>query len=230
VEWSKGRLGADARTALQVRRLLVGVLAEGLKLLHPLMPFLTEEIWQRLPVERDGVDSLMVADWRIPDVPESEEALASWAAVQALVTAVRDLRNSIKLPPAEKPRVIVAAAEAADRQRVELHREEIVRLARLGALEIVPAPPGRDGFAAAVLPAMEVLLDRGAPASRAEERRKLERERERLDKLLRDATRRLENEEFRERAPAEVVRRAEERQSEFRTQLEKLERTLEAIG
>jgi valyl-tRNA synthetase len=237
VEWSKGRLGGgageaagvDAETALQVRRLLVGVLAEGLKLLHPLMPFLTEEIWQRLPLERDGVESLTTAGWRIPEVPESEEAVASWAAVQALVTAVRDLRNAVKLAPSEKPRVLVAAAAEADRDRVERHRDEIVRLARLGAIEVVPAPPARDGFATAVLPGLEVFLDRGSPASRAEERRKLERERERLDRLLRDATRRLENEEFRQRAPAEVVRRQEEKQSEFRTLLEKLERTLDTI-
>jgi valyl-tRNA synthetase len=237
VEWSKARLGGagapgaavDAGTSLQVRRLLVEVLAEGLKLLHPLMPFLTEEIWQRLPLERRGVDSLMTAVWGIPKVPESEDAVASWTAVQGLVTAVRDLRNSIRLPPAEKPRVIVAAADGADRERVERHRDEIVRLARLGTLEIRPEPPARDGFATAVLTGMEVFLDRGSPASRQDERRKLERERERLDRLLRDATRRLENEEFRERAPAEVVRREEEKQSEFRTLLEKLERTLDTI-
>ncbi|MFN2433453.1 MAG: valine--tRNA ligase, partial [Gemmatimonadota bacterium] len=73
VEWSKTRL-PESEAGLQPRRLLVGVLEEALRLLHPLMPFLTEEIWQRLPLPPRPADTISLAPWEGTSLPESADA------------------------------------------------------------------------------------------------------------------------------------------------------------
>ena len=228
VEWSKLRL-ADPEAGAQVRRLLVGVLEEALRLLHPLMPFLTEEIWQRLPLTERAADSISLAPWRGESLPESEEAVAAMDSVQALVGAIRELRQELKIPPAKRPRVIVASASEEVRERVAANREQILRLAAAGELEVHAAAQKPPTSAAAVLGELEVFLPLEGLIDVEGEKRKLEREHERIEKLLEAASRRLASSEFRERAPRDVVLREEEKRSEFRTILERLERNLEAI-
>jgi valyl-tRNA synthetase len=228
VEWAKVRL-ADPEAGLQVRRLLVGVLEEALRLLHPLMPFLTEEIWQRLPLAGRAADSISVAPWGGAELLESEEAAAGMASLQALVAAVRDLRHQMKVPAAKKPRVIVVAPSPEMRDRVLLNRDQIVRLTWSGEIDVIETAAKPRATASAVLPDCEIYLPLEGLIDLDGEKKKLEREHERIEKLLEAASRRLASQEFRERAPEEVVRREEEKRFELRTILERLERNLEAI-
>ncbi|MBA2564696.1 MAG: class I tRNA ligase family protein, partial [Gemmatimonadetes bacterium] len=228
VEWAKVRL-SDPAAGLQVRRLLVGVLEESLRLLHPLMPFLTEEIWQRLPLPPRPAESIMLAPWAVTGVSESPQARAAMASIQALVGAIRELRQELRIPPAARPRVVLAVPDAALRERLGEYREHILRLAVAGELEIHPALAKPAGAASAVLPGMDVYLPLEGVIDREAERRKLEKECERVERLMQAASRRLDDATFRARAPADVVQREEEKRSEFRTILERLERNLEAV-
>jgi valyl-tRNA synthetase len=228
VEWSKVRL-VDPEAGPQVRRLLVGVLEQALRLLHPLMPFLTEEIWQRLPLPSRAAESISLAPWEAAKLPESEEALAGMRSLQALVGAIRELRQQLKIPPAKKPRVIVASPVEEVRERLAENSEQVVRLSGSGELEVHVSARKPAASASAVLPDLEVFLPLEGLVDLDGERQKLEREHQRIEKLLQAASRRLASEEFRERAPREVVLREEEKRSEFRTILERLERNLEAI-
>jgi valyl-tRNA synthetase len=228
VEWSKVRL-ADPEAGPQVRRLLVGVLEEALRLLHPLMPFVTEEIWQRLPLAGRPADSILLAPWGGEKVPESEEAVAAMESVQALIGALRELRQEMKIPAAKKPRVIVVSPSADVRERVSTNREQILRLAAAGELEVHTTAGKPAASASAVLSDLELFVPLEGLIDLESEKRKLEREHERIGRLLQAASRRLASQEFLERAPREVVQREEEKRSEFRTILERLERNLEAI-
>ena len=96
-------------------RLLVGVLEEALRLLHPLMPFLTEEIWGRLPLADRRADSISLAPWGGVALPERPEAVAEMASLQALIGAIRDLRQQLKVPAGKKPRVIVISPSQESR-------------------------------------------------------------------------------------------------------------------
>ena len=227
LEWSKARL-ADPEAGPQARRLLVGILERALRLLHPLMPFVTEEIWQRLPLPPRPADSILLAPWEAKALPESAEAVAAFGSIQALVRAIRELRQDLRVPATSRPRAIVAAPEEEARERVALHAEQVLRLASLSALDVRPATAKPPRSASAVLPDLEVFLPLEGVIDLEGERHKLEREHERIEKLLQAASRRLANDEFRERAPRQVVAREQEKQSEFRTLLERLERNLQA--
>jgi valyl-tRNA synthetase len=228
VEWAKVRL-ADPEAGPQVRRLLVGVLEEALRLLHPLMPFLTEEIWGRLPLADRRADSISLAPWGGVALPERPEAVAEMASLQALIGAIRDLRQQLKVPAGKKPRVIVISPSQEVRERILANREQILRLSWSGEIEVSAAAARPAATASAVLADLEIFLPLEGLIDVDGEKLKLERERERIEKLLDAATRRLASQEFRERAPEDVVRREEEKRSEFRTILERLERNLEAI-
>jgi valyl-tRNA synthetase len=228
VEWAKVRL-ADGEAGPQVRRLLVGVLEEALRLLHPLMPFLTEEIWQRLPLAPRPADSISIAPWKGAELPESPEAAEAMESLQAVIGAVRDLRQQMKVPAAKKPRVIVASPSEEVRARLLENREQLLRLSWSGELDVTAKSDKPPATASAVLPDVEIFLPLEGLIDLDGEKKKLEREHERIEKLLAAASRRLASEEFRERAPEDVVRREEEKRSEFRTILERLERNLEAI-
>jgi valyl-tRNA synthetase len=228
VEWAKVRL-ADGEAGPQVRRLLVGVLEEALRLLHPLMPFLTEEIWQRLPLASRSADSISIAPWKGVELPESPEAVEAMESLQAVIGAVRDLRQQMKVPAPKKPRVIVVSPSEHVRARLLANREQVLRLSWSGELEVTAKADKPPATASTVLPDLEIFLPLEGLIDLDGEKKKLEREHERIEKLLAAASRRLASEEFRERAPEDVVRREEEKRSEFRTILERLERNLEAI-
>jgi len=228
VEWSKVRL-ADPATALQVRRLLIGVLEDALRLLHPLLPFITEEIWQRLPLAERRRNSISLASWGRTPLPEHAESLPAMASLQALVGAIRDLRQQLRIPPAKRPRVIVVSALEEVRTRLEAYREQIVRLGAAGDLEIHATAAKPPASASTVLSDLEIYMPLEGLIDLESEREKLQREHERIERLLTAASRRLANEEFRERAPREIVLREEEKRSEFRAILERLERNLNAI-
>jgi valyl-tRNA synthetase len=228
VEWAKVRL-TDLDSGQQVRRLLVGVLDEALRLLHPLMPFLTEEIWGRLPLADRPADSISLAPWTGAALPEEPEAVAEMASLQALIGAIRDLRQQLKVPAGKKPRVIVVSPSWEVRERVLENRDQVLRLSGSGEIEVAPAAARPAASASAVLADLEIFLPLEGLIDVDGEKLKLQRERQRIEKLLEAATRRLASQEFRERAPEDVVRREEEKRSEFRTILERLERNLEAI-
>ncbi|MFN2432950.1 MAG: hypothetical protein ABR599_09105, partial [Gemmatimonadota bacterium] len=151
------------------------------------------------------------------------------ASLQALIGSVRELRQQLKVPAAKRPSVIVVAPDAEVRERLEAYREQVLRLTNAGRLDVHASAAKPEGSASAVLGDVEVFLPLEGVIDLYGEREKLRREHERIEKLLEGASRRLASLEFRERAPREVVIREEEKQSEFRTILERLERNLEAI-
>jgi valyl-tRNA synthetase len=226
--------GGDSETVLHVRRLLVGILESALRLLHPLMPFLTEEIWQRLPLPPRPADSIMLAEWAHPKLPgridaERDGAVAGMLSLQALVGAIREMRQDLKIPPAKRPTVIVVSPQDSVRERITAYREPIMRLAAAGELVVRKSAEKPPAAASAVLPDLEIFMPLEGLIDLESEKQKLEREYDRVEKLLTATTRRLGSQEFRERAPRDVVKREEEKQSELRNLLERLERNLAAI-
>jgi len=208
VEAAKRRLYGDpaAASAAVARGTLAEVLRGALRLLHPFMPFLTEELWAQL----GGQGLLLQAPWPAPgEWPADPEAEARFGLVQQVIAAVRSLRAELRVPPAARVRVLVHGAGAEAALRPEL--ETALALGRLEAVEFRTGAPGEPAVAAVVGEGVQVLLLLGGlvdlPAERARLRRELEnagRERDRT-------AARLGNPDFRTRARPEVVERETER-------------------
>ncbi len=205
---------------------LAWVLERTLRLLHPIMPFVTEEVWQRLAVG----ESIMISDWPEPHAElRDEEAERRFAFVEGLVTAVRSFRSGHGLGPA----ATLAVRVQADGERGEVLRsleEEIRRVARIESLEIAAEPADPSGHARLVVGGADVLiplagvLDADAECARM---------RKRLEGIAGDAeraARKLDDRGFTSKAPPEVVERQRSKLASLEEERAILEAQLVELG
>ncbi|MCI0433284.1 MAG: valine--tRNA ligase [Gemmatimonadetes bacterium] len=234
LELVKPRLRDDAVAASRTaaRAVLVSVFDVTLRLLHPVMPFITEALWRRLPapagVERG--DSLMVAAWPETGGRRDPEAEAQMDALMELIGAVRQLRSEYDAPPAAMIRIHVSNPSAALTAALAAEGRAMHRLARVEHIE-------NDGHGAAHAGAHAVLRDGSelfVPLSGLidvdRERDRLARELDRVVGLLSAAEARLSNQDFLKRAPADVIAREREKADSFRDQRERLSSRLASLG
>ena len=200
IELAKIRMnGADEESADSARRVLVWTMSNTLKLLHPFMPYITEEIWQTLP--HDG-EALIVAKW-----PEYDEALSfpqeakDLENVMALIRAIRTRRNEMNVPPSKKAHIYVDTAHPAPYEEAS---EFIARLAYGSKVEI---GTGFDvqGAVTAVTDDAKALLPMDDLVDKAAETARLNKELANAQKQLDTVKAKLANEKFTSKAPQNVI-------------------------
>ena len=204
IELSKPALqGSDAEARDTTRAVLIQVLDRVLRLLHPFIPFITEEIWHRLPgVPEDAF--LMLAAYPHADA-EDPAAEAEMAPVIAVIDGIRNIRGESNLPPLQRIRAVVQTDDAVLRAALERWRGYVEPLAGLSELMLQPvgAPPPSSaswvGQGVSVYVPLAGLLDLG------EERARLRKEIARVESDLAALSRKLDNPSFVARAPADVV-------------------------
>lgn len=211
IEASKTRLNSnDQQAKEETRWVLLHVLDRTLKLLHPIMPFITETIWQSLPIEK-GTPSLMVSEW--PESgPVEQNAIEQWEALQELIRSIRNARQQYNVEPARK----IAATIVAKTYRDELAaaHKVIALLARVdeNALTIVSeAPEDTEGSAHVVVAdGLEAFLPLAGMVDLEKERKRLAKQVENTQKEIKRLTGRLSNKGFVNKAPAHVIQGARE--------------------
>jgi valyl-tRNA synthetase len=214
-----------AREAAQ--RTLEYVLKASLQLLHPFMPFVTEEIWQVLV--GDGA-SVMVSRFPEPDPALNDpEAEAQTGLIMDVIGRVRNIRGEMNIPPSRKLKVIVSAAEAEKRTVAERGRSLIVHLANLESLEVTGAMEEPKGAATGVIGAVRVFVLLEGTVDWAGEKARLEKEVIRVQKDLAQTQRKLSSSDFRERAAEVVVQKEEQKRREFSEKLAALEKALTKV-
>ena len=200
IELAKIRMnGSDAESADSARRVLVWVMSNTLKLLHPFMPYITEEIWQTLPHEGEA---LIVAKW-----PEYDENLAFPAEaagmekVMAVIRAIRVRRNEMNVPPSKKAHIYIETAQPAPYAEGS---EFIARLAYGSAVEI-GASFAVEGAVTAVTDDAKALLPMDDLVDKAAEIARLTKELQNAQKQLDNVNAKLANEKFTSKAPQNVI-------------------------
>lgn len=200
IELAKIRMnGADEESADSARRVLVWTMSNTLKLLHPFMPYITEEIWQTLP--HDG-EALIVAKW-----PEYDEALSfpqeakNLENVMALIRAIRTRRNEMNVPPSKKAHIYIDTAHPAPYEEAS---EFIARLAYGSKVEI---GTGFDvqGAVTTVTDDAKALLPMDDLVDKAAETARLNKELANAQKQLDTVKAKLANEKFTSKAPQNVI-------------------------
>jgi valyl-tRNA synthetase len=227
IELSKTYLNREADAPV-ARRVLLEVLDTILRLLHPIMPFVTEEIWQRLP--HQGA-SLMVAPFPVADASKRDApAEAEMDRLRQLITEIRTIRSTYEVEPRRRIDITIAAGDPADRAFVERHAALVKDLARIETLDLVAtAVEAPRTIKHAMGPfdlriAMEALFDLAA------EKTRLSKERLKILAELDGLRRKLDNPQFVERAKPEVVAQNRERVAELQMRLTKVESTLRELG
>ena len=204
---------AEVRDA--TRRTLVEVFETLLRFLHPVMPFVTEDLWRRVaPVAGVEGETVMLQPWPEPGEADPEaEAEVEW--IKTFVLAVRHVRGEMDLASGRRIAVRLQGGDPLDARRVDAHRELLLGLARLDRLDWLapdaPPPPGAAAFAGS----LKILLPFEGTVDLAAERARLEREIEKRVRDLGQVEAKLANEAFVTRAPAPVVEKQRERAAEL---------------
>ena len=227
IEQIKPRLYGDAPGGDVARAVAVQTFDVALRLLHPVMPFITEALWRRLP-ERAADASISVAPWPRPDVrAEDAEALAEFGLVQQVVSAIRGIRAEYGVPPGQTVRAFVGRSDPGS--ALERERATIMRLAKLSELLLGEATERIGGHA--VLPdGTTVFVPLGDAIDVVRECGRLGAEADRLAALLTSQQKKLANEQFVARAPADVVAREREKLAAWGEQREVLVRKRTLLG
>jgi valyl-tRNA synthetase len=210
----------DAPAArLRTQHTLVTVLESALRLLHPFMPFITEEIWQQLP--HRGVSIMRAPYPRARRVAVEDRVKADMETVIALVTALRNIRGEMRIAPGV---VLTATARAVDGHAALFEGQAplVEALARV-RLSIDLEATRRAGTALAVVGASEVYVDLAGVVDLVAERQRLDKEVAKVQEAIAFVGGKLARPEFVERAPAEIVERERARLAEHRALLDKLE-------
>ncbi len=234
LELVKPRLYGEATEASKATALatLVAVLDGVLRLLHPIMPFISEALWLRLPVPagRGREESLVVARWPEPR-PEWDDAdaEAQMTALMELIGEVRTLRSEYRVEAGAQVDIRLANVPAALDRALAAEDRALRRLARIGGVARDGEPDGRAGAHAVLRSGAELFLPLEGIIDLERERERLSDEIGRLEKQLRSTAGRLANEQFVSKAPAEVVEREREKARSFRDQLERLTQMLNAL-
>ncbi len=233
IELTKTRLqGEDEDGKARAQQVLCWVLTEMLKLLHPFMPFITEEIWQALPHGEDVKDGdfLMLQDWPVAsdamDFPAEEKAME---LVMDAIRAVRGRRSEMNVPPSRKARLTVATGEG---EVFALGVPFLKKLAYASDVEIVPADAAPDaaGKVAVVTHAAQLFIPLGELVDLAKEKARVEKELKKQSEELAKLNTKLSNPGFVNKAPAHVVAAEKERSVQLTDLVAKLEEQLKGMS
>ncbi|MBM4285422.1 MAG: valine--tRNA ligase [Deltaproteobacteria bacterium] len=227
LEFSKPALapGVDEVRRHHSQRVLADLLGAILRLLHPFMPFITEEIWHKLP---GAAGSIMTAPYPVGDPALMDPAAeAEMGLVMEAVTAIRNLKAEMNVPAAAAVEVAVLSDSAQALAMLERHAGAVRLLARVQTLSWNPdgGPPAASAKAVLAAPgggSVELLMPLAGLIDFREEERRLNREMDKLSREMAQAQKKLANEDFLAKAPAEVVAREQERLATFTEKLGKL--------
>ncbi len=221
-------IGTDETSKAETRATTAWALDQILKLLHPFMPFITEELWARLVevgVERDSL--LCLSAWPKFSGLANAEADEEIGWLVRLVSEVRSVRSEMNVPGGAKIPLVLVGAGAAERARAERHEETIERLARLDGISFAKTPP--KGAAQIVLGQMTAALPLADIIDMGAERARLEREVEKCKAEIKKVDAKLANESFVAKAPPEVVEENRERRADFEETLKRLQAALKRL-
>ena len=213
------------------RRTLIRVLEASLRLMHPMMPFITEEIWQRVKVLAGATgDSIMLA--RYPQADDSridEQACADIAWLQQIILGIRNIRGEMNIPPGKQLPVLLRNGDDSDRNRLATNQLFLMKLANIASVDWLNAGDTAPLCATALAGNLEILIPMSDLIDKDAELARLQKEIERLQKDCERIHSKLGNESFVAKAPAEVIAKDRDKLAENERALNTLCEQMDAI-
>lgn len=220
--------GSDEAAIAETRATTAWVLDEILHMLHPLMPFITEELWEQLSTDR--ANRLISAHW-----PEHGAELIDPAArdemdwVVRAISSVRSMRSEMNVPPAAQIELKLKDAGPESLKRLDTHRDLILRMGRLSSAEPLSGPVPKSAVQA-VLDEATLILPLEGIVDLDKERARLTKEIEKLSGEIKKIDAKLSNEQFVAKAPEEVIEEQRDRRDTAEQARDKLRKALEMLA
>lgn len=224
LEFSKPALGGEAPRPL-VGEVVLTALDRSLRLLHPVMPYLTEELWQRLP----GHEAIHPTTIALAPYPQAEEGWrdpqgeSQMQALIEVITRLRSIRKEMGLPPGEKVKLFASSEIAGMESFLKVEEPLLSFLGRLESFEIAPPP---EGSSRDLVAGIEIAVTAERELSPAQ-RQKVQKEIEKLAEEIDKGEQRLNNQHFLSKAPAAVVEKSRQRLVELSERRASLQASLE---
>lgn len=209
--------GASEAAKRGTRRTLVRVLEAILRLAHPMMPFISEEIWQRVaPLAGIQNNSIMALPWPQPEDDKlDEQATRDIEWLKGVIVAVRNIRAEMNIAPGKPLEVLLTKGSAADRERLEANRLFLAKLAKLESATWLDDPSQAPLCATQLVGDMEVLVPMADLIDKDAELARLAKEIDKQDKLIGGIENKLGNESFVAKAPEAVVEKERGKLKEY---------------
>lgn len=219
----------DPESAMAAFYTLKNVLITSLKLLHPYMPFITEEIFTTV---QDEEESIMVSDWPVFDEnlsdPEAESAMNH---IMDLVKAVRNVRKEMNVPVSRKAKIMIVSEDPAVRNAFESNKAAYIHLADASDVEVSADKSGVPADAvSAVIPDAAAYMPFTDLVDTEKEKERLTKEKKRLEGELKRSHNMLGNEKFLAKAPEKKVNEEKEKLARYTEMMKKVEAELESLG
>jgi valyl-tRNA synthetase len=219
--------GEDADARAETQATTAWALAQTLHLLHPVMPFITEEVWAQFGGDAAGM--LISAAW--PDLPpelHDPQAAAEMDWVVAAISAIRAIRTEVNVPAAARLPLFVKDADTTAMARLDRHREHFLRLARVSEIRSAEAVPA--GGVAAVVEGTTLIVQVGDVIDLGRERARLAKEIGRIEADLGKLGQKLANPAFLAKAKPEIIDEQREREADARRDRDRLKAVYERIA
>lgn len=227
IEMTKEQLQDKEATNTTTKSILVYVLDQFLRLLHPIMPFVTEEIWQQI----GGQDkSIVVADYpRVNEAYQDSQVEAQMAQLMELIRAVRTIRNEMNTPLSKPVDLYIKVQDAAGQALLEANQAYIKRFCNPAQLVISQAPEHPEEVVTQVLSFAEILMPLKGLIKLEDELARLEGEQAKLEKEVARIDGKLSNEKFVSRAPEQVVAEERNKRQGYLSQLETVKERIQQV-
>ncbi|WP_314180666.1 valine--tRNA ligase [Abiotrophia defectiva] len=227
IEMTKEQLQDKEATNTTTKSILVFVLDQFLRLLHPIMPFVTEEIWQQI----GGQDkSIVVADYpRVMEAYQDSQVEAQMAQLMELIRAVRTIRNEMNTPLSKPVDLYIKVQDAAGQALLEANQAYIKRFCNPAQLVISQAPEHPEEVVTQVLSFAEILMPLKGLIKLEDELARLEGEQAKLEKEVARIDGKLSNEKFVSRAPEQVVAEERNKRQGYLSQLETVKERIQQV-
>ncbi len=235
LELSKPVLNADTSSEAQkrgTRHTLVNVLESLLRLMHPFMPFITDEIWQRVaPLCGLQADSIMTQAFPVVDQAHQDNTvLADMEWVKSFIIGIRNIRGEMDISPNKPLSVLLRNTSAQDQQRLELTQSFLAKLAKLESIEVLSDSAQAPACATALVGEMEIMIPMAGLIDKAAELSRISKSLEKIEKDYARTQGKLSNEKFVSNAPAAVIDKEKEKLESLTMQIEKLKAQYQTIS
>lgn len=237
LELTKPVLNSEESTPAQkrgTRHTLINMLESMLRLLHPFMPFITEEIWQKvapLSAVKDETQSIMVQPFPTQDTAlQDDQVLADIEWVKRFIVGIRNIRGEMDISPNKPLNAKLRNVSDEDRRRIDTARVFIDRLARLETIDILAEGEQAPPSATAIVGDMEILIPMAGLIDKDAELARLSKAIDKTEKDLSRVQGKLANEKFVSNAPDAVIEKERSKLDEAEKQLSKLKEQYETIN
>ena len=215
---------ANPEAAQATRFVLISILEQSLRLLHPFMPFITEEVWQKIaPLIGNKGDSIMIESYPRFDqdnIDREAEEHIDW--IKGVIVAIRNIRGEMDVSPAKSIKVILRNGTSADKDKLNNYRPYLQKLAKLGSIDWMTSEQEAPAAATGLYQELEILVPLAGLIDVEAERARLAKEIAKLEGGLESVTAKLSNTKFVDNAPQAVVAKERDKQEQMSQALQSL--------